>query len=372
MKLTWPDYAKAKDFTCLGTWWLLSGPEQRLKREALARMREEAAGSPGAGSQPARAEGGPFTWEVVDGAAVSARDLLNRAQTGALFGGARVLVVQEAERIPSDEQEKLAKAVGPLPAEVSVILVTAESGERGRRRALRAALQRAIEQQGMVIEFTGMRAAEAAEWAIAQARARGKRLEPAAARKLADQKVGTGLAELESEVEKLSLFVGEIPVITSADVDAVSPRLLEEDVFRLVAAVGERRPGRAVAILRGLLGERREDPQRLLGMLAQSIRLIWQTKLLLERGWRPGQDPDEETAALLPQDRRKNALAQFGSRSWMIQRSMRQANAFSWEQLIRGMRALLSCDLALKGIEGKVSDPALALELMIVQLCTDW
>lgn len=360
MKIPYRDYAKAKDFTCLATWCLLFGPEQRLKREALARMREEVAAG---GEQP--------SWEMLDGAEVSARDLLTRAQTGALFGGARVVVVQQAERIPGEEQDRLAKEVGPLPPEVSVILVTAETADRGRRRALRAPLHRAIEQQGLAIEFSAVGAAEAAQWAVAQAKARGKKLEPAAARKLADQKVGTDLAELETEVEKLSLFVGEAPVITVADVDAVTPRLLEEDVFRLVAAVGERRPGRAVGILRALLGERREAPERLLGMVAQSLRLIWQTKLLLDRGWRPGQEVDEETGGLLPQDRRKNALAQFASKPWLVQRSLRQASAFSWEELTRGMQALLSCDLAIKGIEGKVTDPALALELTILQLCSD-
>ncbi len=34
------------------------------------------------------------------------------------------------------------------------------------------------------------------------------------------------------------------------------------------------------------------------------------------------------------------------------------------------MQALNGCDLAMKGIQGKVSDDAVALELLVVQLCT--
>jgi DNA polymerase III delta subunit len=309
---------------------------------------------------------------VLDGPGISARDLLNRCQTGALFGGSRVLVIQSADRIDADEQDRLAKDVGALPQGVSVILVTAEVADRnGRRRAVRAALRRAIEQYGLAIEFAAMKVPAAAAWAIQQAKERGKKLEPSAARKLAEQRVGTGLAEMESEVEKLSLYVGDASAITTADVDAVTPRLVEEDVWGLMDAVRQRSSGRAVAILRELLTERREDPGRLLGLLAQSVRLIWQTKLLMDHGWRPGQQPNEETAALLPQEGRKNALAQLTRLPWMAKRTMQAATGFSWEQLTRALQALLSCDLAMKGIQGKIADEAFALELLVIQLCSD-
>ena len=378
MKLPYRDYAQAKDFTCLGTWCLLFGPEHHLKREALARMRAEVSAG---GEEP--------SWEVLDGPALTARDLLGRCQTGALFGGPRVIVVQAADRIPAPEQDHLVKEVGPLLPGVSVILVTAETGERRSARALRPRLQRALEQAGLAIEFPSMKVAQAAAWAVDRAKLWGKKLAPAAARKLAEQKVGTGLAEIESEVEKLCLFVGEAPVITTADVDTVTPQLVEEDVWGLVEAVGKRSPARAVRILRSRLADRREEPQRLLALLAQSLRVIWQTKLLLERGWRPGStgpaqpdhasrragsqpaQVDDEIASLLPQDPRKNVLAVFARRPWLARRTMPQAAAFSWEQLAQAMRALLACDLALKGIQGKVTDPALALELLVIQLCTD-
>jgi len=123
--------------------------------------------------------------------------------------------------------------------------------------------------------------------------------------------------------------------------------------------------------LRGLLAERREDPVRILGLLAHSFRLIWQTKLLRERGWRPNQEVDEETERLLPLDPRKNALAQFSRLPWLAGRTVRQAAAFSWDQLTRALQALLSCDLTIKGIQGKITDPAFALELLVLQLCAD-
>ncbi|UCC68204.1 MAG: DNA polymerase III subunit delta [Armatimonadota bacterium] len=361
MKLSYPEFAKSEGVSCLGSWCLLHGPEQHLKREALARLR----------AQAEAAVEGDLSWETVDGDDASARDLLNRSQTSGLFGGARVIVVVQAERIAADEQEKLSKAIGRLPPGVSVVLVTGETSDRGRGRGVSAALGRAIESSGLAVEFRRLTVDEATKWATARAKQLGKKLEPAAARKLVQQRVGTGLGEIEAELEKLALFAGDLRVIGSTHVDEVSPRLVEEDVFRLVDAVGRRNAGRAVGILRALLGDHREEPGRVLGMLAQSIRLIWQTKLLTESGWGPNREVDEETASLLPQDERKNALAQFARKRWLIRRTIGQAKAYSWDQLRQAMAALHACDLAMKGIQGKLSDEPAALELLVVQLCAD-
>jgi primosomal replication protein N len=49
-----------------------------------------------------------------------------------------------------------------------------------------------------------------------------------------------------------------------------------------------------VGILRDLLSEQREDPLRLLALVANSFRLIWQTKLLVDRGIVPETLPQAE------------------------------------------------------------------------------
>jgi len=360
MKRTYAEHLKAKDKNCLGQWCLLTGPEYYLKRELLSLIREQAAKASGKGEEP--------SWETLDASSVTARDILNRCQTGALFGGPRVLVVREVERLPAKEQEALAKGVGSLPADVTVVLAAGEGGHR--RRSVSAALSRAVDKVGLVIDCPALKAADAAAWAVKRAKALGKKLAPVAARKLVDQKVGTGLGEIQAELEKLVLFVGERGTISAADVDEVTPQTTEEDIFRLLDAMGRREPGRAAVILRELLADKREQPGRVLWMLARQIRLIWQTKLLLERGWQPGQEVDEETAALLPQESAKNALAQFGRRTWLARRTAQQAKALSWGQLSEAVRALHACDLTMKGIRGKVQDEAVALELLVVQLST--
>ncbi|MFB3880827.1 MAG: DNA polymerase III subunit delta [Armatimonadota bacterium] len=382
MKRTYAEHQKAKDKTCLGKWVLLTGPEQELKRALLAQIKQEA--------EAASPDDSP-SWEVLDGPSATAKEVLARAQTAALFGGARVVVIREADRIPAsrrrradddeeadgddadgkpDEQRKLAKAVGALPLGVVVVLVTGEGRDR-RTPDVTAPLRNAIAKEGLVIVCPEMKEGEAAAWAIARAKALGKKLDPTAARKLVGQKVGSGLAELEQEVEKLVLFVGDRDRITAAEVDEVTPRLLEEDVFRLLDAVSRKEPGHAVAIVRGLLGERRAAPPLILWQLAQSLRELWQVKLLTERGWRPGEEADEESQALLPQDPRKNVLKRLtGNRAWLASRLAQQSRSVTWSQLTSAVQAVHSCDLAMKRIRGAVSDDETALELLVIQLCT--
>ena len=361
MKRTYAEHVRAKDRSCLGKWTLLTGQEQQLKRELVGQIRQDAqAASPGE----------PPSWEVLDGPSASAREVLGRSQTGALFGGARVVLIREADRMDEEVQKDLAKAVGPLPPGVAVVLVTGEGRER-RKPDVRAPLRNAIGEKGMVIDCPAMEAGAAAAWAIAHAKTLGKKMEPAAARKLIEQKVGTGLGELESEIEKLALFVGEGTVIAVSHVDEVTPRLVEEDIFRLLDAVARRESGHAVAIVRGLLREKRATAGGVIWQLAQAVRDIWQMKLLSERGWRPGQEPDEESTTMLPLESRKNSLARFtGNRSFLLVKTVTQANAMTWNQLTRAMQALHGCDLAMKGIRGKVSDDETALELLVIQLCS--
>ena len=373
MRLTYAKYQRAKDVGCLGRWSLLFGPEHRLKREVLARFKEEARQAAGEDSLAAEA-----SWEALEGPAVTAADLLSRCQTGALFAGARGVVVHRAERIDAREQEALAKRLASpggadLPPTVAVVLVTAESGPRREQKAVKAALQQAIEKHGFSIEFSALRGQEAVTWAVKRAKELGKTLERAAARKLAEQKLGTGLTALELEIEKLASFVGERNTITSADVEEVTPRLIEEDIFRLIDAVAAQNSARAVTVLRALLRDRREAPARILAMVAQAVREIWQFKLLLDHGWKPGAEADEETKLLLPVDRRRNVLNVFSNprRQWQIPPRLAQANSFSWARLARAVQALHDCDLAIKGVAGKVPEDSMAIELLVIQLCRD-
>ena len=124
---------------------------------------------------------------------------------------------------------------------------------------------------------------------------------------------------------------------------------------------------RTLAILRELLEEQLESPYRIFPLIVRQFRLLWQTKVLLDAGWKPRQDPMafSKAVAILPE---QNALGQIGG--WMGTKLAGAARQMSWEQLTAAYQALLECDMASKAIEGVPrQEMEIALELLCAKLC---
>lgn len=110
-------------------------------------------------------------------------------------------------------------------------------------------------------------------WCVECARTRhGKKLAPDAAEALVEL-VGTGMGLLDQELGKLSGALGAKPAIAAADVTKLVGRSKAADVFRIMDAVGEGRPGEALSILEDLFAEG-EDPMAVLGPLTAQLRKL--------------------------------------------------------------------------------------------------
>jgi DNA polymerase-3 subunit delta len=110
-------------------------------------------------------------------------------------------------------------------------------------------------------------------WCVEWAKARhGKKLAADAAEALVDL-VGTGMGLLDQELGKLSGALGAKPAIAAADVVKLVGRSKAADVFRIMDAVGEGRPGEALSILEDLFAEG-EDPMAVLGPLTAQLRKL--------------------------------------------------------------------------------------------------
>jgi DNA polymerase III delta subunit len=207
---------------------------------------------------------------------------------------------------------------------------------------------------------------EAQAWVRETLQGWGQTIEPAALQTLITR-TGTELRRLQIEVEKLSLMVGDGKKIRAADVELMTPKQAEESVFHLADAVAARDAARALGILRELLEDQLESPYRLFPMLVRQFRLIWQTKVMLDAGWRPKSDPMQlQTAvAMLPENSILSMLS-----GWMGTRLAQQARGLSWTQLAHAYEALLECDMASKAIEGVPrQEMDIALEMLCAKLC---
>jgi DNA polymerase-3 subunit delta len=110
-------------------------------------------------------------------------------------------------------------------------------------------------------------------WCVDWAKSRhGKKLAPDAAELLVEL-VGGGMGLLDQELEKLASAVGAKPAITAEDVSRLVGRSKAAEVFRIMDAVGEGKPGEALSILEDLFAEG-EDPMAILGPLTGQLRRL--------------------------------------------------------------------------------------------------
>jgi len=358
-----------------GTWLLVQGDEEHLKRQLVERLRAQLL-----------AEGDEFNldqldvserWDgVVDSADQAKRErlpsraerILALAQALPFLGSGRLVIVRNADQLATEQQKKLAAALGTVPSTNHVLLVTGAGSATARGAVKMAAdLLKGVTQSGTVYDCAALNEDEAGQWVREKLKEWGQAIEPAALHLLL-ARAGTELRRLQIEVEKLSLLAGDNGRIRAQDVELLTPKLAEESVFHLADAVAARNAAQAMAVLHELLTVQLEQPFRIFPLIVRQFRLIWQTKVLVDAGWRTGQSPDTfpQALALLPE---QNVTAQL--RGWMGNKLAGQARQLSWEHLEAAYQALLECDMAGKAIEGVPrQEMDVALEMLCAKLCS--
>lgn len=261
-----------------------------------------------------------------DGEQAAADEILATWRTVPLLGERRVVYVRRFDRLPAEEQDRIAAAAA-APVAGSVLVLAAADVDR-RRGAVKALVERAV-----VVECAPPKGEALVDWILEQAKARGCALARDAASFLAEH-VGSNLDALTHELEKVAAYVGPGGRATADDVAAVmaqtTPAAAQNEIFRLCDAVVE---GRADAVLGGLdnLLANGASPLYILTMLAWHYRRLLAVKL---HGGRQAAAVSEDLGLRL--------------QPFAVERLIRQAARLSRGQLEDGLRLLLRADLNLK------------------------
>lgn len=188
-------------------------------------------------------------------------------------------------------------------------------------------------------------------------------------------RTGFSVRSLESEIQKLLLYIGTRPTITVADVLEVFSTSREANIFDLTNAVSGRDAARAIRAFRSLMAQREPIPP-LLGMLAAEIRGLIVARGALERQLKGVLDPEMPypafQARILPL-LAKGAEGDDGSAARLLAMKpfrafslLKAATAFSMADLVRALEAIHETDLALK-TSGHPED--LLIERLLLSVC---
>jgi DNA polymerase-3 subunit delta len=110
-------------------------------------------------------------------------------------------------------------------------------------------------------------------WCVEWAKSHHKKKLASDAAELLVELVGSGMGLLDQELGKLASAVGANPAVTAEDVQRYVGRSKAADVFRIMDAVGDGKPGEALSILEDLFAEG-EDPMAVLGPLTAQLRKL--------------------------------------------------------------------------------------------------
>jgi DNA polymerase-3 subunit delta len=333
---------------------------------------------------------GGMDHEIIDAAASNSGDALKALgrlrealQTLPFFGSGKAVWFQSCNFL-GDERAASAQAVTESLASLAQELkdfswqnvrLLISAGKVDKRKVF----YKTLDKIGQVESLAGWSADDrdwvdqAEAWARQAMLAREKRIaEPALAELIS--RVGPNARQLDSEVEKLSVYVGSRAEIGLADVEAVCVRNKTARAFALGDALGDRDLPRLLRRLDEELWGVRLDSQKseigLLYGLISKIRALLLLKEMIREGWiKPETDYNGFKAQLgrvpadqLPSDRRYNPLA---INPYVLFKALPQAKRYSEAELVRAMELLLQCNhrLVSSGL-----DEALVLQQALVQI----
>lgn len=335
-------------------------------------------------------DSGGFDNEIIDaaasnsGAALDAIGKLREAmQTLPFFGGCKVIWFQNCnflgeERAASSQAvtEALAELADELKSfrwEGVKLIVTSPKVDK------RKVFFKAVDKLGTVESFSGWSLddkdwVDQAEMAARQQLRELKKEISEDALALMVANVGPNSRALTSEVEKLSIYIGERSNITMDDVETIITRNKQAKSFALADAVGARDLPKLLKILDQELWSMQTDSQKneigLLYGIISKVRTILFLKEMVKEGWiksdseyprfKAGLDRIPPNA--LPQDKKFNPLAMH---PFMLFNSLKHIGRYSSEELVKAMELLL---IANQRLVTTSTDEALVLQDTLIRI----
>jgi DNA polymerase-3 subunit delta len=335
---------------------------------------------------------GGMDHETIDASVSNSGDALNSIaklrealNTLPFFGSGKVVWLRDCNFL-GDERTASSQAVTETLAEVAeelknfqwqTVRLLISAGKVDKRKTF----FKTLDKIGTVESFAALSAddkdwVERAEVAARTAiREHKKEISEEALSELVSR-VGPNARQLENEIEKLCLFIGNQKKIEFADVSAICSRNKTARAFAMGDALGDRDLPRLLKRLDEELWEMKSDKDKseigLLYGLIGKIRAMLLLKEMLREGWiKPTNDYNNFKSQLervpqdkLPKDKKFNPLA---LNPYVLYKALPQARKYTQGELVRAMDLLLRCNqrLVSSGL-----DEALVLQQALVQIVT--
>ncbi|MEQ9501018.1 MAG: DNA polymerase III subunit delta [Deltaproteobacteria bacterium] len=312
--------------------YVLDGEERVLVDEFVAAVRDAAV--------PPHAR--DFNVDQFSGRDASIARVIDAAQTFPAFAQRRLVICQHADKLDFDKNLDAFLAYLKDPSPTTTVLFVADKFD-GRGKAYKAAAKAKV-----TVRFSSPNAREMPDVVRARARKMKVDVDARAVRAIVDA-VGTDVGAASQALEVLALYVGQpARKITADDVAAVVAVTKEENIFKLVDAIGTGNRAAVLEGLHGILGVARDHPLRLLALVARHYRNLTKARAALDAGVSRGE-----------------IQAMVGVPPFVMDNLLSQARRHDLKTLARGLAAVTATDRDLKG---GALDNTRAMERLVFRL----
>jgi DNA polymerase-3 subunit delta len=279
--------------------------------------------------------------DVLYGSELDVQDVVARASSFPMIGERRVVIVREAEKLTSSEAKRavlLRYLEQPSPA--TCLVFTAAKVD------FRLAVYKSFQTKGVVAEFRPLFEDRVPAWVAQRLRRTRKEITPEAV-DLLQSHVGNSLRDLNNEIEKLIIYVGDRNLVEVDDVRAVVGMSKTYNIFELQKAIGSGDLSRSLEIVDRML-DAGEVATVMIAGLVRYFRKLWVLPSLRKKA-----KTEYELASAL--DVRPYFLKEYAS----------AAARLSPTQIESALAALLEADESLKSTG---ADPRLIMTVAIHRL----
>lgn len=221
-------------------------------------------------------DGDTMNYAVFEGKNIDTEELISLADTLPFFADRRLIVVENSGFFKTSN-DRLADYLKTLEDTVVLVFVESEVDKRGR-------MYKAVKSKGQVVEFKQQEEGVLQKWILGKIRKEEKQISEGALA-LFLEKVGQDMENMESELEKLLCYTYEKESITSEDVEAICTAQIQNKIFEMVDAIGNKDQKKAMDLYYDLL-ILREAPMKILALLSRQFLILLQIKELagVDRG----------------------------------------------------------------------------------------
>lgn len=319
------------------------GCEELLKRQAVNKIKDLLV--------PPSFEN--FNLTILEGGKAVVQDIINAVETLPFMNERRMVLVKDLnlsasgkDRLTGEDMGKLDEYFKNIPEYSCLVISTRKNAD------MRTRIMKTIKKEGVVVRFDKLKSEHFVKWVKKQIDKENKSIYTSSLKRFIDisgyldRDSKKTLEDVANEINKLVEYCRNKKVIAEEDIEAVAPRNLRTNIFKLVDAIGLKDTPTSLRLLEDMKLAR-EPALKVLFMITRQFRLLLQAACLKDAGYSS-----------------KGIISRLKLQPFIVNSLIKQSQNFSIADLKKALMACSRWDSQIK--TGKI-EPWLAIELFIIE-----